>query len=128
MTRLSSDILLPFPNSNDLNSREGQKTAQNDIKNSVPLTLYCRNCASYDCDFWFLEGKRAKNDPILPILVCLNFISQELLYIISSRFLVCRCKIVISPGVFLYFFNTTYENYVNIKNSYIFFIGPLQQS
>ena len=59
-------------------------------KNSVCLTPYLRNCTSYDCGFWytsvkwwylqlsfiffqnsdFLEGKRAKNDPWLPISVC----------------------------------------------------------
>ena len=67
----------------------------------------------------FLGGERVKNDPKLPISVSCS-ISQELWII--SRFLVHRCKVMISPGVFLYFFK---KCNINIK-ILTFFIDPLQ--
>ena len=67
------------------------------------------------------EGcKMPKNDPITNFNLS-DSISQEL-QIISSRFLVHRCKII-SPGVFPYFLKN--YNIVNIKIIYIFYYPTL---
>ena len=90
-------------------------------KNSVCLTPYLRNRTSYDCDFWYTildispanffifqkydilgflggGGKKAKNDGLkLPISVCFAYISGTVDHIIVIL-------ILISTGVFLYFF------------------------
>ena len=83
-------------------------------KNSVYFTLYLRNHISW---LWFMvlmcemisdfpggffwgEGrcKIAKNDPLLPISVCHTLYLRNCI-----SFLVRRWKIMISPGVYLYF-------------------------
>ena len=71
----------------------------------------------------FQGGKRAKIDLKNTIFGPSRSISQELC-IISSRFSVHRCKIMISPGIFLIFWKKC--NIVNIK-ILLFFIDPLQQ-
>ena len=115
-------------------------------KNYVCLNLYLKNRLSYDCDFWcickitispfFLKknlifqvfrgrgrgwvGKSTKNDPKLPISI------HHVLYPRNCRsFLVRRCKIMISSGIFVLIFTKKYS-IVNIK-LFTFFIGPLQQ-
>ena len=92
-----------------------QKMAQNDKKFCVSLCIsatvhrmtvmfgthewnYISNNFFHFFKSWFFRfsGKRAKNDLKLLISVC------HALYLRNrrSRFLVCRCKIMISPGVF----------------------------
>ena len=71
--------------------------------------------------FWgfrLLVGKSAKNDLELPISVHHTQYFKN--GIISLRFLVDRCKIVVSPGVLLYFFKKRYV-IVNIKILYVFY-------
>ena len=69
--------------------------------------------------FWFIFGKRLKKDLKLPISVC------HALYLRNCRsYHWDFCKIMIYPGVFLYFFKKC--NIVNIV-IVLFFIGPLQQ-
>ena len=111
-------------------------------KNSACLTLYLRNCTSYDCDFFgtrvwndyisskfflffkilylgFLGGKRAKNDLKLPVLVCFaQYLRNCWSYHQDFDNDLCRC--------FSFFFKKKKYNIVNIK-IYLFFIGPLQQ-
>ena len=74
-------------------------------KNYVCFTLYLRNRTSYDCGFWytFVKWWYLQNITKITNVILSRSISQEL-YIISSRFLVRRCKII-SPGVFLSFFS-----------------------
>ena len=85
--------------------------------------------------FWVSRGKLGvwgggggQNDKKPKITPNYQFQSATLyiseLYMILSRFLVHRCKIMIYPGVFLYFFKK--YNVVNIK-ILVFFIGPIQQ-
>ena len=75
---------------------EGQKVTQNGKKLSF-----------HNFDFLGFQGsKRAEIDQKLPISVrhTLYLRSCRFLFLrASSRFLVHRCKIMISPGVFLYF-------------------------
>ena len=102
-------------------------------KNSVCVTLYLRNCTSYDCDFWytlvkwwylqqissffkvlifwsFYGGKKAKCDLKLPISVCFA------LYIRNCR----SCHQDFDDGIYrcfswFYFllahFNSFFNNY-----------------
>ena len=101
-------------------------------KNYVCHTPYLRNCTSYDRSFWhtckmmislelfsffselwffgFLGGGGRKMTNITNFSL-LHSISQELQII--SRFLVHRCKMMISPAVFLYFLKK--YNIVNIE-------------
>ena len=74
--------------------------------------------------FGFLGGKRVKTDLKVPISVCWTVYLFPELLIISSRFLVRRCKKLTSPGVFLILLKEC--NIANIK-IILFFIGPLQQ-
>ena len=68
------------------------------------------------------EGEKGKKLPIITNFSLSHSMSQEL-WIISSRFLVHRCKIMISPSVLLFLKK---YNFVNINNL-TFFIDPLQQ-
>ena len=119
-------IVLKFWFSQLLGGYKGKKWPKI-TKNSVCFTPYIRNCTSYDCGFWcncvkwwylqqyssffqnsdflgFWGGRlRGKKWPIIANFSLSHSITQEL-KIISWRLLVHRYKIVISPGVFLYFF------------------------
>ena len=110
-------------------------------KNSACLTLYLRNCTSYDCDFFgtrvwndyisskfflffkilylaFLGGKRAKSDLKLPVLVCFA------LYLKNCR----SCHQYFRNDIHRYFslFCKKKCNILNIK-IILFVIGLLQQ-
>ena len=104
---------------------KGQKLTQNDKKFCLSHSISQEPYLKILIFQVFKEGgERAK--------MALNYQFQSVtLYILrtaelyNSRFLVHRCKIMISPEVFLYFFkkNTTLQMLKFLP----FFIGPLQQ-
>ena len=120
---------------------KGQKMAQNEkkISHSVSQEPYliwlwfkvqfCKMMISpavffIFSKFWFLgfSGGRTKNDHNYQFQSITLYISRTVDH--SSRFLVHRCKIMISSGVFLCFFGKCSIGNIKIPT---FFIGPLQQ-